>query len=133
MSILTAEKIFIDQKEEITFVIDRILASDKSKVVFIIPQGALILSSPISIKILFKEVAKLRKSAIVVTEDAYGIYIAERVGFVVASKVSQITGESWAVAKGRMDTYLEKLLAKKKELSTTVADANDEIENPEQV
>ena len=56
MSILTAEKIFIDQKEEITFVIDRVLASDKTKVVFIIPQGALILSSPISIKILFKEV-----------------------------------------------------------------------------
>jgi len=132
MSILTAEKIFIDQKEEITFVIDRILASDKSKVVFIIPQGALILSSPISIKILFKEVAKLRKSAIVVTEDSYGIYIAERVGFVVASKVSQITGESWAVAKGRMDTYLEKLLAKKKELSTTVADSDDSEAQTEQ-
>ncbi|MEO6728711.1 MAG: hypothetical protein ABIM99_02195 [Candidatus Dojkabacteria bacterium] len=130
MSILTAEKIFIDQKEEITFVIDRILASDKSKVVFIIPQGALILSSPISIKILFKEVAKLRKSAIVVTEDSYGIYIAEKVGFVVASKVSQISGESWAVAKGRMDTFLEKLLAKKKELSTSVAESNEESDVP---
>ncbi|MEP7103853.1 MAG: hypothetical protein ABI721_04050 [Candidatus Dojkabacteria bacterium] len=125
MSILTAEKIFIDQKEEITFVIDRVLASDKTKVVFIIPQGALILSSPISIKILFKEVAKLRKASIVVTEDSYGIYIAEKVGFVVASKVSQITGESWAVAKNRMDTFLEKLLAKKKELSTTVADSTE--------
>lgn len=127
MSILTAEKIFIDQKEEITFIIDRVLSSNKNKVIFIVPQGALLLSSPISSKILFKEVSKLKKAAVVVTEDPYGINLAERVGFVVEPKVSQINGESWQVAVSRMENYLEKLNMKKQELSTQVA-VEDKLE-----
>jgi hypothetical protein len=126
MSILTAEKIFVDQKEEITFIIDRVLASTKNKVIFIVPQGALLLSSPISTKILFKEVSKLKKSAIVVTEDAFGVNLAERVGFIVVSKVSQITGESWQFAKSRMENFLDKIELKKTELSTQLN--NDELQ-----
>lgn len=95
MAISASEKIFVDPNEEIVTVIERLLNSDKERIILVIPQNSILLSSYISINILFREIAKSKKIAVLVTEDAYGKHIAEKAGFLVAAKVSSITNEMW--------------------------------------
>ena len=58
MAIVTSEKIFVDPKEEITTVIERALNSEKERVIFVIPQSSLLLSTAVTVNILFRELAK---------------------------------------------------------------------------
>lgn len=105
MSILSASKIFTDQNEELTFIIERVRNADKDKVALIIPENALVFSSPVSIKILQRMMYKADKSPVIVTEDAYGQKFAQKIGLVTVSKTSQITEELWDIAFKRKTKY----------------------------
>ena len=130
MSITTSEKVFIDPKDEITFVVERILNSEKERVIVVVPQNSLLLSSIVSIDILFRKIAKSKKVAIIVTEDEYGKNIATKVGFVVVAKVSQINPELWDMTRNRKRDALEKMDAKKKELLSNITNNSEPIETP---
>lgn len=95
MAIVTSEKIFIDPNEEIVTIIERIQKAEKDRIILVIPQNSILLSSYISINILYREIAKSDKVVVLVTEDNYGQHIAERAGFIVTAKVSNITNEMW--------------------------------------
>ena len=116
MGIVASEKIFVDPKEEITFVIERALISEKENLIFIIPQNSILLSSPVSINILFKEISKTKKNGVIVTEDKYGTSIASKAGFVVVEKVSQITSEEWDISINKKLKYLAIQEKQKREL-----------------
>ncbi len=105
MSILSASKIFTDQNEELTFIIERVRNADKDKVALIIPENALVFSSPVSIKILQRMMYKADKSPVIVTEDAYGQKFTQKIGLVTVSKTSQITEELWDIAFKRKTKY----------------------------
>ncbi len=105
MSIIAASKIFTDQNEELTFIVERVRNADKDKVALIIPENALVFSSPVSIKILQRMMYKAEKSPIVVTEDAYGQKFAQKIGLVTVGKTSQITEELWDIAFKRKVKY----------------------------
>jgi hypothetical protein len=120
MGIIASEKIFVDPKEEINFVLERANKSEKEKLIFVIPQNSIILSSPVSINILFKEISKSKKTALIVTEDGYGQMIAEKAGFVVAQKVSQVTAQNWDLALTNKLRYLDSQERKKKELLSNI-------------
>lgn len=111
MAIVTSEKIFIDPKEEVTTILERLLKSEKARVILVIPQNSLLLSSYVTINILFREIARSPKLAILVTEDDYGATIAKKAGFEVVSKVSLVTSKEW-----------DQALAAKKELLKTLED-----------
>lgn len=106
MSLSTSEKIFIDPKDEITFIVERVLNAQKDKVILVVPQNSLLMSSLVSVEILFRKIAKSSKLGIVVTEDEYGIHIAARSGFIVVTKVSQISSQLWEEAQKLKDDYL---------------------------
>src|SRR5260221_7348934 len=116
MTSVTSEKIFIDPKEEITFIVERLIDAEKERVVLVVPQNSLLLSSIVSIEILFRKLAKSKKLAIIVTEDEYGQVIATKVGFVVVPKVSHITSELWETALQNKKNLLDALDGRKKEL-----------------
>lgn len=105
MSIISASKIFTDQNEELTFIIERVRNADKEKVAVIIPENALVFSSPVSIKILQRMMYKAEKSPIIVTEDSYGQKFTQKIGLVTVSKTSQITEELWDIAFKRKVKY----------------------------
>jgi hypothetical protein len=105
MSILSASKIFTDQNEELTFIIERVRNAEKDKVALIIPENALVFSSPVSIKILQRMMYKAEKSPIIVTEDTYGQKFTQKIGLVTVGKTSQITEELWDIAFKRKVKY----------------------------
>jgi hypothetical protein len=105
MSIISASKIFTDQNEELTFIVERVRTADKEKVALIIPENALVFSSPVSIKILQRMMYKAEKSPIIVTEDSYGQKFTQKIGLVTVSKTSQITEELWDIAFKRKVKY----------------------------
>src|SRR5437879_4032975 len=99
MAITGSDKIFVDVNDEINFVVEKILASERERVILVVPQNAIIISSLVSMKILAKQLAKSKKQLILVTEDAFGLSLAERSGLVAINKVSNIAPEMWEAAQ----------------------------------
>lgn len=120
MSLSTSEKIFIDPKDEITFIVERVLGTQKDKVIIVVPQNSLLMSSLVSVEILFRKIAKSSKLAMIVTEDEYGRHISIRAGFIVVSKVSQISSSLWEEMQKIKDDYLISL-------NKTLNQAKDEL------
>src|SRR5258708_5021077 len=109
MSIVSSEKIFVDPNDEIIFIVERILNSDKERVILVVPQNSILLSSYVSINILLRKFVKSKKVGILVTEDEYGKTMAEKIGFIVVAKVSQINSELWDIAKSKKVKIAEEL------------------------
>ena len=136
MAIATSEKIFIDPNEEIVTIIERIHRAEKTRVILVIPQNSLLLSSYISINILFREIAKTDKNVVIVTEDNYGQHIAEKAGFIVTGKVSTIGSEMWETAVHNKDELLARLSDRKQENLQTINESNilsENIDEPTEV
>lgn len=121
MSLSYSEKIFIDPREEITFIVERLLKADKERIILVVPQNSLLLSSLVSIDILFRKFVKTKKLAIIVTEDEYGKAIGSKAGFVVVSKVSHITNDQWNLASNRKTNVKEILEERKKALLANIS------------
>lgn len=133
MAIVSPDKIFIDTKDEITFVVERVMNSDKNKVIIVVPQNSLLLSSVISVNILFRRLLESKKIGVIVTEDDYGQMIAEKVGFHVASKVSQITPEVWELAQKTKQKYLDILAKKRASIHNKVVPIEEKEEDHEEI
>lgn len=95
MAITTADKIFVGVDDEINFVVEKILAAEKERVIIVIPQNALVVSSLVSMRILAKQIVKSKKLVVVVTEDEFGQKLAKSAGIISAAKVSNVTPEMW--------------------------------------
>lgn len=95
MSVVSAQKVFIDAEDEMNFVIEKILKAERDRVILVIPSGALITSSLISIKVLAKQVVQSNKLLTIVTEDLFAKKLGEQSGLVVVKKVSDITPSIW--------------------------------------
>lgn len=116
MAIVTSEKVFIDPKEEVTTILERLFKSDKPRVILVIPQNSLLLSSYVTINILFREIARSPKLAVLVTEDDYGASISRKAGFEVVSKVSLVTSDEWDKALSAKKQLLQILEERKQTL-----------------
>lgn len=116
MAIVTPEKIFVDPKDEITFIVERVLNSAKEQVILVVPQNSLLLSSVLSINILSRELLDRKNNAVIVTEDEYGKLIAQKAGFLVVNKVSQITADMWDKAEASKISIKSQLDARKRDL-----------------
>lgn len=108
MAGINSEKLFIDPNDEIPFIVEKLLSTESEYIVFVIPIGAHIFSSLISLKILFLETLEHDKIAVLVTEDDYGFAISQRAGFVVAKKVSQINTSIWEIALNKLMSFRKK-------------------------
>ncbi|BCX13767.1 MAG: hypothetical protein KatS3mg085_299 [Candidatus Dojkabacteria bacterium] len=129
MAVVTPSKIFVDPREEITSIIERVLAAEKDRVIIVIPQNSLLLSSIISLKILTRRLAKSDKLAILVTEDEYGNEIAGKAGLAVVEHISDITQETWSLAEDLKQQEIIKLNDKKNQL---LSKRNVNVEEDEQ-
>jgi hypothetical protein len=131
-----AEKIFIDLDEEILFVAEKVKNSLGDRVILVIPERASLLGSSVSLKILYSEIAKLDKLAVLVTKDEIGLKLAKSVNFVATEKVSDINSKTWEEVKSLKEKYQnkremakEKLIEERKERPSRPEDfAPKEIE-----
>lgn len=81
---------YIDIDEEITSLIDRLRKSKAKENIFVIPKRALILQSVVNLKVLKKEAAKFKKQIMIVTQDAQGRAISEKVGILSQSSMDGV-------------------------------------------
>ncbi len=116
MGVVSAEKLFIDPKEEITFIVEKIKSLNNQKVILVVPQNSHLLSSNVSINILSRQLLDEDKLVTVVTEDEYGKTISDRAGFVTVEKVSEVSGESWVQAGKNKNDLKNHILERKNNL-----------------
>lgn len=101
MSFVGSEKIFVDPNQEITFLLEKVFSTKKAKIILVVPEYSIILSSIISLKILLKLGHREGKSFILVTESTTGFPLSQRAGLITVRKVSQITSDLWEAALNR--------------------------------
>lgn len=118
MAIVTSEKIFVDVDDEINFVVEKIFSAEKDRVILVVPQNALIISSQVSIKILAKQMLNTKKLLVLVSEDAFGLKLAKQAGIVTSGKVSNVTAEVWESAQIAQAKAKNLAMSTKKELLT---------------
>ncbi|MFC1780570.1 hypothetical protein ACFLY9_02655 [Patescibacteria group bacterium] len=123
-----AEKIFVDLDEEILFVAEKVKNSMGDKVILVVPERASLLGSSVSLKILYSEITKLDKLAVLVTKDEIGLRLAKGANFVAAEKVSDINGKTWEEVKSSKEKYLDKREVVKEKL---VEDRKERPSQPE--
>ena len=112
MSILETDKIFVEPADELPDVMDKILKSVKQRIILVIPSTSPLIGSILTMKILFYEISKNKKNIIIVTEDNYGFFLVQKIGFVVVKRLSQITNDLWEVSLERIFGSYKKLFSK---------------------
>lgn len=96
------EKIFIDLDDEITFVVERIKDTDADRITLVAPEGAGVISSLISLKLLSKLVYKLGKSLVLVTMDEAGQKFGKKAGIPVVKRVAEVSEELWLAPEAKL-------------------------------
>ncbi|MCA9382286.1 hypothetical protein KC660_02660 [Candidatus Dojkabacteria bacterium] len=127
------EKIFIDLDDEITFVIERIRESDNKKILLIVPDRAAILSSIVSLKLIFRYCFKNGKDLIVVSSDELGLNIASKAGVVCVSKVSDIDDLLWDKSASASEIAFAKYKSTAKEAAVKVEELESEESSEETI
>lgn len=80
------ELIYLDPDEEITAIIDRLRQTDARLIRLVVPKGALVLQSLVSLKLLKREADQFHKRIALVTQDAVGQRLAARAELAVYRK-----------------------------------------------
>ncbi len=91
MSSIDEEKlIYLETDEEITAVIDRLRQITAHEIRFVVPKGALILQSLVSLKLLKREADRLGKQIAIVTLDPVGLHLGEQADLSVYAKPKDV-------------------------------------------
>lgn len=96
------EKIFIDLDDEITFVVERIREASADRIVLVAPEGASVISSLVSLKLLSKLVYKHGKSLVIVTLDEVAHKMATKAGIQVLKRVADINEGVWLESENKL-------------------------------
>lgn len=115
----TIEKIFVDQDDEIIFVVEKILRAATSRVILVIPATSGVVSSVISLKLLSKQLIDSNKLLIMVTDNPTGIKLAGKANLVVRDKISLVDKSAWDEALAIKNELREHKEGIKKELLTS--------------
>lgn len=116
---------YIDVDEEVNSIITRIRKSSAKYNILVIIQGALIMQSAVSLKLIKREADNLEKKIIIVTKDERAMAIAKKIGFMVKSSLEDLRGvisESNVLASQKVN-YQEK--------ERVVNAEKNKVENPD--
>jgi len=83
---------YIDADEEVNSIVGRIRKSSAKYNILAIPQGALVMQSAVSLKLIRKEVEALEKKAMLITKDERAAAIARKIGFPVRNSLDELKG-----------------------------------------
>jgi hypothetical protein len=80
--------LYLDLDDEITSVIDRLVAASGDQVTLVIPKSAVVLQSAVNLKLLKNAAERLKKTLLVVTRDETGLTLALRAGINVRTTLA---------------------------------------------
>lgn len=107
------KKIFLNKFDDLSTLISQVELITDENIVIVLPEGSLVFSSPLNLKILAKVVYSTGKQIIFITEDDFGYKAIQQSSLVVVNKFSQITPDLWDVVVNRRISYIKKQNAKK--------------------
>jgi hypothetical protein len=113
-----ADKIFVDVDDEINFIVEKVLRTEKARVILVVPQNALVVSSLVSLKMLVQQILRSKKLVIIVTEDKFGQQLAGRANLLAVDKVSNISPEQWEAAQIKLESARTNVADRKEQLLT---------------
>jgi hypothetical protein len=85
--------LYLESDEEITSIIDRIKGTEEGSIILVVPRGATLIQSMINLKLLKREVGRLRKTVAIVTTDNIGRNLASQVGITAYQKLDKVNLE----------------------------------------
>lgn len=88
-------KIFSDADEEITFIVEKILNAPTRRVTVVIPEGATVLRSAVSLSLIKKNAEKVNKRVVVVTMDELGMELCKMVGITCVKRIGDLSEKVW--------------------------------------
>lgn len=122
------KKIFLNKFDDLSVLISQLELVREENIVIVLPEGSLIFSSPLNLKILAKVVYSTGKQIIFITEDDFGYKSIQKSSLVVVNKFSQITPDLWDVVVNRRISYIKKQNAQKiKEDALEIDISNNEV------
>lgn len=125
---MSATKVFIDPNEDLVFTVHKINAADSKKVILVLPVGANVSSSQVSLKLLSRMLARSDKLVVLVTDDILTRKYAQRSKLKVVSKVSEVSQDIWEEANTLKQELIIHKDKKKMELLADRTEANTEVE-----
>lgn len=110
------KKIFLNKFDDLSVLISQLEMVSEENIVIVLPEGSLVFSSPLNLKILAKIVYSIGKQIIFITEDDFGYKCIQQASLVVVNKFSQITPDLWDVVVNRRIAYIKKQNAQRLKL-----------------
>lgn len=99
------QKIFVSIDDSVPYVLDLINTVLTSRIILVIEENAGIISSPVSLKVLMRELSKANRVVIIQTRDRKAKKFGEIVGFVVVQETSEITEDLWKDSEQGVDAF----------------------------
>lgn len=95
---------YIDVNEEVNSIIGKIRKSNAKYNILVIAQGALLMQSAVSLKLIKREVDTLGKKVMMIIRDKRAASLAEKIGFPVKKNLEEIKGLNTQVLIEKADT-----------------------------
>lgn len=94
---------YIDANEEVNSIISKIRKSNSKYNILVIAQGALLMQSAVSLKLIKREVDALDKKVMMIIRDERAASIASKIGFPVKKSLEEVKGLSTQVIPKKTD------------------------------
>lgn len=95
---MPTSKVFVNPEEDLVYVCEKVAQAPTSQVVLVIPAGANIAVSQVSLKLLARMLPRAGKDVVLVVEDDLGWKFAQRAGLRALRSQDEITDETWEQA-----------------------------------
>lgn len=114
--VVQPEKIFIEIDDEITFIAEKVRSSLSDRVILVVPENSILLSSLVSMKLLAKEIVSSAKPCIIITKDSVGLSLSEKANLVTVENPGDVNDEVWERAITSLEKAQREKQQKKNEL-----------------
>lgn len=92
---------YIDVNEEVNSIISKIKKSNSRYNILVIAQGALLMQSAVSLKLIKREIDSLDKKAMMIIRDERAASLAKKIGFPVKKSLEEVRGLNTQAAQAR--------------------------------
>lgn len=114
--VVQPEKIFIEIDDEITFIAEKVRSSLSDRVILVVPENSILLSSLVSMKLLAKEIVSSAKPCIIITKDSVGLSLSEKANLVTVENPGDVNDEVWERSITSLENAQREKQQKKNEL-----------------
>lgn len=111
-----ALKIFVEPNDEIVFIIEKIIAENSNRIILIIPNTAILISSAVSLKMLAKQLIRTDKLVVLVSDTDLAMSLGSKARLMVCRRVSEVTKEIWQQAQEQKQVLIDEYNRVKNEL-----------------